>query len=159
MVFADWRKWLNKAFGARKNTNRRHRRREGFKPACLLLEERLAPAASMLEFTTTAQTLTAGIVSDVITVQEEDPFGNVTNAAEMVNLSTSNTATGLFKDNAMGLTTITVGGHRGGQQHGQFQVRGYPGEHPHPHRRRHRFDIGHPGRDGQRLDGRGDRQR
>ena len=64
-------------------------------------------AASQLLFTTMAQTLTAGVVSATLTVQEEDPFGNVTTTAETVNLSSFNAATGLFKDNATGLTTIT----------------------------------------------------
>ena len=66
-----------------------------------------AATVSQLVFTTTPQTLTAGVVSGTLTVQEEDAYGNVTTTAETVNLSTSNTATGLFKDNATGLTTIT----------------------------------------------------
>ena len=64
-------------------------------------------AASQLVFTTGPQTLTAGVISGTITVQEEDQFGNVSTTAETVNLSTSNPGTGLFKDNATGLTTIT----------------------------------------------------
>ena len=67
----------------------------------------IAAAASQLVYTTTPQTLTAGVLSGTLTVQEEDAFGNVTTTAETVNLSTSNTSTGLFKDNATGLTTIT----------------------------------------------------
>jgi len=64
-------------------------------------------AASQLVFTTGTQTLTAGVNSGTITVQEQDQFGNATTTAETVNLSTSNSGTGLFKDNATGLTTIT----------------------------------------------------
>src|SRR6202021_2963983 len=45
--------------------------------------------------------------SGLLTVEEEDQFGNVTTTAETVNLSTTNASTGLFKDNATGLTTIT----------------------------------------------------
>src|SRR6202044_2668945 len=66
-----------------------------------------AAAASKLVYTTTAQTLTAGVVSGTLTVQEQDSFGNVSTTAETVNLTTSNAATGLFKDNATGTTTIT----------------------------------------------------
>ena len=40
-------------------------------------------------------------------MQELDQFSNVSTTAETVNLSTSNSGTGLFKDNATGLTTIT----------------------------------------------------
>jgi autotransporter-associated beta strand protein len=64
-------------------------------------------AASQLVFTTAPQTVTAGVVSGTITVQEQDQFGNVTTTAETVNLSTTNPGTGLFKDNATGATTIT----------------------------------------------------
>ena len=68
----------------------------------------VTPAAvSQLVFTTGAPTLTAGVNSDTITVQEQDQFGNATTTTETVNLSTSNSATGLFKDEATGLTTIT----------------------------------------------------
>ena len=67
-----------------------------------------AATVSKLVYTTTAQTLTAGVVSGTLTVQEEDAFGNVTTTAETVNLSTSNTTTGLFKDNATGATITSV---------------------------------------------------
>src|SRR5207302_964198 len=61
-----------------------------------------AAGASKLVFTTSAQALTAGVVSGTMTVQEQDQYGNVSITAETVNLSTSNTSTGLFKDNATG---------------------------------------------------------
>jgi hypothetical protein len=46
------------------------------------------------------------MVSNTITVQEQDQFQNPTTTAETVLLSTSNASTGLFKDNATGQTTI-----------------------------------------------------
>ena len=62
--------------------------------------------ATVLTFTTAAQTLTAGGVSNTMTVEEEDQFGNVTTTAETVNLSSTNTITGVFK-NTTGSSTIT----------------------------------------------------
>jgi hypothetical protein len=59
-----------------------------------------------LLFTTTSQTLTAGVLSSTITVQEEDSSGNPTTSAETINLSSSNTSTGVFKDTS-GSSTIT----------------------------------------------------
>src|SRR5439155_571443 len=64
----------------------------------------VAAAAARLVVTTGAPTLTAGVNSGTITVQEQDQFGNATTTAQTVNLSTSNSGTGLFKDNATGLT-------------------------------------------------------
>ncbi len=44
MFLINWRKWLNDAFRPRKKTHRRDGRSPHFKPECLLLEDRLAPA-------------------------------------------------------------------------------------------------------------------
>ncbi len=67
-----------------------------------------AAAASKLVYTTTAQTLTAGVTSGTITVQLEDPFNNVATATstQTIALSTTSSA-GQFRDNATGNTQIT----------------------------------------------------
>ena len=93
----------------------------------------IAATATQLVYTTTAQTLTAGVNSATITVEEKDAFGNVSITAETVNLSTANPSTpGSVQGQRHGSDDDHVGGHRGRQQHGQLQVRGYPGKHTHP---------------------------
>jgi uncharacterized repeat protein (TIGR01451 family) len=44
MFFVNWRRWLNETFGASKKRHRQHRRSNRFRPECLPLEDRLAPA-------------------------------------------------------------------------------------------------------------------
>jgi hypothetical protein len=66
-----------------------------------------AAAASKLVFTTTAQTLTAGVTSGTITVQLDDAFNNIATAAspQIINLTTTSTG-GVFRDTG-DTTTIT----------------------------------------------------
>ena len=67
-----------------------------------------AAAASQLVFTTTAQTLTAGVTSGTITVQLDDPFNNVATAASTQTITlTTSSGGGQFRDNATGNTPIT----------------------------------------------------
>ena len=77
------------------------------------------PLASKLVFTTVAQTLTAGVLSATITVQEQDQYNNPTTTAETVNLSTSASGTGVFKNTA-GSSTITSVSIPAGQNSASF---------------------------------------
>src|SRR5205823_2360149 len=67
----------------------------------------IAAAASKLVFTTTTQTLTAGVTSNTITVQLADAFNNVATAASSHTVLLSTTTAGQFRDNATGNTAIT----------------------------------------------------
>jgi hypothetical protein len=69
----------------------------------------VAPAAaSKLVFTTTAQTLTAGVTSGTMTVTLEDAFNNVVTASSTQTLSlATGSGAGQFRDNATGNTQIT----------------------------------------------------
>jgi len=60
--------------------------------------ETVKAVASKLVYTTSAQTLTAGVTSGTITVQLDDSYGNVASAtsAQTVNLTTSSTTAGQF---------------------------------------------------------------
>ncbi len=58
-------------------------------------------------FTTTPQTLTAGVTSGTITVQLEDAFNNVATASSTQTLLLTTTSSGQFRDNATGNTPIT----------------------------------------------------
>ena len=65
--------------------------------------------ASKLVFTTTPQTLTAGVTSGTITVQRQDQFSNpVTTGSTTVNLTTS--SSGVFRDtaDALNVTNVTI---------------------------------------------------
>ena len=77
-------------------------------PTATQTETVTAAAASKLVYTTTAQTLTAGVTSGTITVQLDDPFNNVATATstQTITLTTSSTV-GQFRDNATGNTQIT----------------------------------------------------
>ena len=67
-----------------------------------------AAAASKLVYTTTAQTLTAGVTSGTLTVQLDDPFNNVATATSIQTITlTTTSAAGQFRDNATGNTQIT----------------------------------------------------
>src|SRR5208282_5265463 len=76
-------------------------------PTATQTETVAAAAASKLVYTTTAQTLTAGITSGTITVQLDDAFNNVATAAstQTIGLTTSSAA-GQFRDNTTGNTQI-----------------------------------------------------
>jgi hypothetical protein len=68
-------------------------------------------SATKLAFTTTAQTLTAGVTSGSITVEREDGSGNPTTlGTTTVNLSTSSTGA-VFRDSADSstITAVTIG--------------------------------------------------
>lgn len=65
-------------------------------------------STSKIVFTTTAQTITAGSVSRVITIQTQDSYGNPTSVSgdTAINLSSSS-ANGIFYSNAWGTRRIT----------------------------------------------------
>ena len=63
-------------------------------------------AAKSISFTSTAQTLTAGVDSATVSVQVLDKFGNPL-AGEQVNLSSSDATTGAFYASASSTTPIT----------------------------------------------------
>src|SRR6185369_13666482 len=66
--------------------------------------------ASKLAFTTAAQSIVAGAVSTIITVQSQDSNNNPSNvtADTTVTLSSSHSVTGVFTSDAVGLTPITT---------------------------------------------------
>ena len=75
-----------------------------------------AAPASQLAYTTTAQTITAGVISGTITVQQQDPYGNAVNVSGSdlaLTITSSNVSNGSFFE-ADGTTAlispkITVG--------------------------------------------------
>ena len=72
-------------------------------------------------YTTSPQTLTAGVISATITVQLEDAFNNVAtaNGTQAILLSTS--SHGQFRDNATGNTPITFVTIAGGASSTSFK--------------------------------------
>src|SRR5580700_8938397 len=69
-----------------------------------------AAAAAQFAFTTSAQTLTAGVTSGVLTVQLQDAFGNAASAGsggQAISLSTSSNV-GFFRDTADSTTITSV---------------------------------------------------
>ncbi len=74
----------------------------------------IVPAgASQLVFVTSAQTITAGVVSQIITIQRLDQFGNpnTSDAAVTVLLSSDSSGTHVFRNtlNTQTITTIAIG--------------------------------------------------